>query len=97
MTVRVDNTEHVRNHHGIGPVQACTATLAEFGIHIDVVSLNQTSLSTGNDSDALTLLKYRNADGTHWAAGRDQSVLTATLTAVANAARRTAAKQAPIG
>lgn len=51
------------------------------------MALHQTSLTAGSDSEALTLIEYRTASGTHWAAGRDRSVLTASLNAALNAAR----------
>jgi 2-isopropylmalate synthase len=51
-----------------------------------VLSFHQTSVGSGNDSDALTLLEYRNGQTTRWAAGRDRSVLAASLAAVTHAA-----------
>jgi len=48
---------------------------------------HQTSVGTGNDSEALTLLEYRTGgSATGWAAGKDRSVLAATLAAVTRAA-----------
>jgi 2-isopropylmalate synthase len=84
----IDGTEHASEHHGIGPVEALTTALARHGMPVDVLSLSQTSVKTRSSSDALTLLGYRNADGARWTAGQDQSVLTATVKAVLNAARR---------
>jgi 2-isopropylmalate synthase len=71
---------------GIGPVEAVTELLGEFGIRIDILSLHQTSLAAGSGSEALTLIEYRGAEDPTWAAGRDRSVLTASVNAVLRAA-----------
>ncbi|WP_051165788.1 2-isopropylmalate synthase [Amycolatopsis orientalis] len=86
ITLRVDGVEHTSTHTGTGPVEALTAALAEHGRKVDIVGLHQTSIGSGNDSEALTLLEYRTDSGTQWTAGRDRSVLAASLTAVVNAA-----------
>jgi 2-isopropylmalate synthase len=65
--------------------------LAKHGITIEILELHQSSIATGNDSDALTLIEYRTPTGTGWAGGRDTSVLTASLNAVLQAARATKA------
>ncbi|WP_275290771.1 2-isopropylmalate synthase [Amycolatopsis sp. La24] len=86
ITLRVDGIEHTSTHTGTGPVEALTAALGEHGRKVDIVALHQTSIGSGNDSEALTLLEYRTDSGTQWTAGRDRSVLAASLTAVVNAA-----------
>ncbi len=86
ITLRVDGIEHTSTHNGTGPVEALTAALGEHGRKVDIVALHQTSIGSGNDSEALTLLEYRTDSGTQWTAGRDRSVLAASLTAVVNAA-----------
>ena len=80
--LRVDGSEHASEHPGVGPVEALTAALAMHGAPIEILDLQQTSLGPGSDGEALTLIEYRGAHGTAWAAGRDGSVLTATLNAV---------------
>lgn len=86
MTVRLDGVEHSGEHHGVGPVEAVTRFLSEHGLPVEVLSLHQTSLRAGTDSDALTLIEYRGPSGTCWAGGRDRSVLTASVRAVLRAA-----------
>ncbi|ATY16791.1 2-isopropylmalate synthase [Amycolatopsis sp. AA4] len=86
ITLCVDGIEHPSTHTGTGPVEALTAALSEHGRKVDIVALHQTSIGSGNDSEALTLLEYRTDGGTQWTAGRDRSVLAASLTAVVNAA-----------
>ncbi|WP_134729228.1 2-isopropylmalate synthase [Amycolatopsis nivea] len=86
ITLRVDGIEHTSTHTGTGPVEALTAALGEHGRKVDIVALHQTSIGSGNDSEALTLLEYRTDSGTQWTAGRDRSMLAASLTAVVNAA-----------
>ncbi|PZO59850.1 MAG: 2-isopropylmalate synthase [Leifsonia xyli] len=87
LILRVDGTEHHGTAAGVGPVEAVVDLLAACGIAVDIVSLHQTSRTTGSASAALTLLEYRDEAGVHWAAGRDRSVLTASVEAVLQAAR----------
>ena len=89
ITVRVDGHEERSSHTTGGPVESLTAALAAHGVVVDIVNLHQTSMGTGADSDALTLIEHRSADGSGWSAGRGRSVLTATLSAVIAAANRT--------
>lgn len=86
LSLRVDNSEHTSSHHGVGPVEAVTEALARIGISLDVLALHQTSIGSGNDSDALTLIEYRRGTVTRWAAGKNRSVLTATLESLIGAA-----------
>ncbi len=87
LTLRVDGTEHHGTAVDVGPVEAVVDLLAACDIAVDIVSLHQTSRTTGSASAALTLLEYRDGTGVHWAAGRDRSVLTASVEAVLQAAR----------
>ncbi|QDZ13505.1 2-isopropylmalate synthase [Humibacter ginsenosidimutans] len=89
-----DGREHTSDHDGVGPAEALTEALARVGIRIEVLGLHQTSVGTGNDSDAITLIEYRGDSVTGWAAGRDRSVLTATLSAIVSAAETVAAASA---
>ncbi len=86
--VSVDAVEHTGISDELGPAEALTQLLAGAGISVDIRSLHQTSLGAGNSSDALTLLEYNDSSGAHWVAGRDRSVLTATMQAILSAARR---------
>ncbi|MFI7650387.1 2-isopropylmalate synthase [Micromonospora sp. NPDC049460] len=87
--LRIDGVEH-SGSYDVGPVEATARLLEEQHIGVEILSLHQSSLTSGNDSDALTLIEYRNSGGTHWAAGRDRSVLTASVRAVLSAALATA-------
>jgi 2-isopropylmalate synthase len=90
ITLLVGGIEHASTHADVGPVEALTTALAAHGIAIEVLSLHQTSVGSGNGTEALTFLEFRTTEGTHWTAGRDRSVLAATLAAVirtANARR----------
>jgi len=84
--IRIDGSDHLAEYEEVGPVEAATRLLGDHGLQIDVLALHQTSLTTGADSDALTLIEYRDSTGTHWAAGRHRSVLTASVLAVLRAA-----------
>jgi 2-isopropylmalate synthase len=85
ITLRARGAESTTDHDGIGPVEALTAALAQVGFAVEILSLHQTSITAGNDSEAITLIEYRQDQGTGWAAGKDRSVLTATLSAIVNA------------
>ncbi|TCK59305.1 2-isopropylmalate synthase [Curtobacterium sp. PhB136] len=82
------SAERTSEHPGVGPVEALAAALDGFGLGVDVLSLHQSSVAAGSDSEALTLVEHRTADGTAWAAGRARSVLDASLAAVLRAADR---------
>ena len=91
ITLHADGVETRTRHDGVGPVEALGTALAAIGLPVEILSLHQTSIGTGPDSDALTLIEYRDGARSGWAAGRDRSVLAATLHAVRNAAERRAA------
>lgn len=86
VTLRIHGAEVHGAFRGVGQVEAIIALLAEHDIPLDVVSLHQTSLATGSDSDALTLVEFRVGGRTRWVAGRSRSVLTATANAAIRAA-----------
>ncbi|MGP9728509.1 2-isopropylmalate synthase [Glutamicibacter sp. 287] len=87
--------QHSSTHDGVGPVEALTSALEIHGIAVDVLSLHQTSVGAGNDSEALTLLECRTDDGIFWTAGRGRSVLAASMSAVMSAANRVTAQRQP--
>ncbi|UAJ81453.1 2-isopropylmalate synthase [Leifsonia sp. ZF2019] len=93
VTVRIDGRDHTHSAEQVGPVEALTAALSAHGLPVEVLGLHQTSIGSGADSQALTLIEYRDASGTRWAAGRDRSVLTASLAALAGAAAQSAARR----
>lgn len=82
------DAETVTEHVGVGPVEALTAALANVGVDVEVLELHQSSIGAGNASEAMTLIEFRHARGTAWAAGRHRSTLRATLAAVMAAAAR---------
>lgn len=91
--LRVDGEESTHTVTGRGPVEALVTALAEVGIAVEVIGLSQTSVAAGSDSDALTLLEFRRggtdvAAPAQWVAGRNSSVLAASMDAVVSAANR---------
>jgi 2-isopropylmalate synthase len=86
--LRIDADRHEATFADVGPVEAATRLLADHGVHVEIVSLHQTSLSAGSGAEALTLLEVRRGAETVWAAGRHRSVLEASVRAVVNAASR---------
>jgi len=95
VTVRIDGDERTTTHDGVGPVEALAAALTAHGLPVEVLGLHQTSIGAGADSQALTLIEYRDGAATRWAAGQDRSVLTASLAALAAAASRVARAYQP--
>ena len=61
-----------------------TAALEQRGYPVEILNLHQVSTSAGNDSEAITLVEYRHGPRSAWVAGKDRSVLTASLTAIMN-------------
>ncbi|MGH3688537.1 MAG: 2-isopropylmalate synthase [Microbacterium sp.] len=86
ITVRIDGREHTTTFTAGGPVEALTAALDAHGFMVDVLSLHQTSVGSGAESDALTLIEHRTDHGSVWSAGRGRSVVSASLSAVIAAA-----------
>lgn len=85
VTLEIDGRQSNSTHEGVGPVEALIEALTVHNRHIEILSLTQTSVRAGNDSDALTMVEYRTVGGSGWVAGVDRSVLTATLDAVIRA------------
>jgi 2-isopropylmalate synthase len=86
--VRVDDHAHRSTHAGVGPVEAAVRALADCGVELEILSLHQSSITSGEDAEAVTLIEYRGPSGPAWVAGRDRSTLAATLQAVGRAADR---------
>lgn len=95
LVLDVAGRQHQSIHDGVGPVEALTSALEVHNISVDVLSLHQTSMGAGNDSEALTLLECRNDHSTFWVAGRGRSVLAASMSAVMSAAMRVSADSIP--
>lgn len=86
ITLRAAGGESVTRHDGVGPIEALTAALEGIGSRVDILSLHQTSTGSGSDSEAVTIVEYRDGASTGWVAAKDRSVLTASLHAVLRAA-----------
>ena len=84
ITLRAGGIEETTSHDGVGPVEALTAALVQRGFPVEILNLYQASTSAGSDSEAITLVEYRHGPRTAWVAGKDRSVLTASLTAIMN-------------
>ncbi|AZS40119.1 2-isopropylmalate synthase [Microbacterium oxydans] len=88
ITLQVEGREHTTVHREGGPIEALTAALSAHGVRVNIVGLHQTSVGSGAESDALTLLEHRTSAGSAWSAGRGRSVLSASLSAVMAAVAR---------
>lgn len=96
VAVEVDGFEY-RGVSETGPVDALVGALDRGGIALEILSLHQSSLRAGADAEALTLLEYRSPDGPAWVAGRNDSVLAASVDAVVRAANAVAASREVVG
>ncbi|WP_441978985.1 2-isopropylmalate synthase [Microbacterium sp. 2RAF4] len=88
ITLHVGGHEHTTVHREGGPIEALSGALSAHGARVDIVGLHQTSVGSGAESDALTLLEHRTPTGSSWSAGRGRSVLSASLSAVMAAVAR---------
>ena len=81
ITLVVDGCIHTGAHHGIGPVEALTRTLATAGRPVEILSLTQQSVG----ATAVSYLEHRAG----WSCGRSDSVLGASMAAVLHAVNAT--------
>ncbi|MFB7244223.1 2-isopropylmalate synthase [Streptomyces populi] len=87
-TLRADGREHVRSGTGNGPLAAFTDALRGIGVTVDILGYTEHSTATGPGSPAVAYAECRVGDTTCWGAGRDTSVLTASVHAVMAAVNR---------
>jgi 2-isopropylmalate synthase len=86
--VRVDGDEREHSGTGNGPIDALADALASAGIKVDVLQFVQHSTESGPDARAVAYAECRVDGVTSWGAGRDTSVLTASVEAVLSAVNR---------
>ncbi|NUS56623.1 MAG: 2-isopropylmalate synthase, partial [Streptomycetaceae bacterium] len=86
--VRVGGDERERTGTGNGPLDALTGALASAGIKVEVLRYAEHSAGTGQDAVAVAYAECRVDGATRWGAGRDTSVLTASVEAVLSAVNR---------
>ena len=89
LRIRRDAASRTSVHDHMGPVEALVTVLRDDDIHIEILSLHQTSVRAGDDSEAVTLIEYRAGGVVGWTAGRARSVIEASFDAVTRAAART--------
>ncbi|MEU3220366.1 2-isopropylmalate synthase [Streptomyces sp. NPDC006971] len=89
-TLRVGEREGDYEGTGNGPVSAFTHALAAAGIEVDVLDFTEHATTSGQGSPAVAYAECRvGTDGKQcWGAGRDTSVLTASILAVLSAVNR---------
>ncbi len=73
---------------GNGPLAALAAALAGAGVEVDVLHYAEHATGTGSGSQAVAYVEARAGGVTRWGAGRDTSVLTASVRAVLAAVNR---------
>ncbi|MER7518425.1 2-isopropylmalate synthase [Streptomyces sp. NPDC126499] len=74
--------------HGNGPLAACADALDRAGITVDILDFTEHATGPGADGDAVAYAECRVGGRTVWGAGRDTSVLTASVRAVLSAVNR---------
>jgi 2-isopropylmalate synthase len=70
---------------GNGPLSAFTDALAGAGLTVDILDFHEHATTTGPDSEAVAYAQCRVDGVTRWGAGRDTSVLAASVQAVLSA------------
>jgi hypothetical protein len=86
--IAVDGGEREYTGSGNGPLDALTGALAAAGIKVDVLHYAEHSTEAGHDAVAVAYAECRVDGVTAWGAGRDTSVLTASVEAVVSAVNR---------
>jgi 2-isopropylmalate synthase len=91
----VDGEHRTVTGAGTGPLAAFVAALqADLGIQLDVVDYSEHAVSAGTDATAVAYVETQGPGGeVRWGVGMDESILTASLRAVASAASRHRADQ----
>lgn len=79
---------------GNGPLSAFTAALADAGTEAGILHYTEHATGAGPDSPAVAYAECRVGGRTYWGAGRDTSVLTASVRAVLAAVNRAAPQPA---
>jgi 2-isopropylmalate synthase len=70
---------------GNGPLSAFADALAGAGLTVDILDFHEHATAAGPDSEAVAYAQCRVDGATRWGAGRDTSVLTASVQAVLSA------------
>ncbi|MFG2720230.1 2-isopropylmalate synthase [Streptomyces sp. NPDC048416] len=83
-----DGGERVRRGVGNGPLSAFADALAKDGNAVDIRTYAEHSTSSGPGSPAVAYVACRVGDETYWGAGRDTSILAASVHAVLAAFNR---------
>ncbi|MFG1807092.1 2-isopropylmalate synthase [Streptomyces sp. NPDC049040] len=73
---------------GNGPLSALAAALSGAGIEVDILDYAEHATGSGPDSPAVAYARCRVGGSVRWGAGRDTSVLTASVRAVLAAVNR---------
>ncbi|MFI0942020.1 2-isopropylmalate synthase [Streptomyces sp. NPDC021020] len=83
-----DGAETKLEGRGNGPLSALAAALAGAGVEVDVLDYSEHTAGAGTGSDAVAYVRCRVGGDVRWGAGRDTSVLTASVRAVLAAVNR---------
>ncbi|MCP2336112.1 2-isopropylmalate synthase [Actinomadura rupiterrae] len=85
-TCVIDGTEHTGT--GLGPLDALAAALTKAGVGLDVLHYVEHAVEPGQGAHAVAYAQVKVGDVVCWGAGRDTSVLTASVQAVLSGANR---------
>ncbi|WP_329522391.1 2-isopropylmalate synthase [Spirillospora sp. NBC_01491] len=86
--LRIDGREAEHTGSGNGPLDALTGALAAAGTAVDVLQYVEHATAAGRDAPAVAYAECRVDGVTRWGAGRDTSILTASVRAVLSAVNR---------
>jgi 2-isopropylmalate synthase len=86
----VDGEHRTISGSGNGPLAAFVAALqADLGIDLEVVDYSEHAIASGTDATAVAYVETQDAAGeVRWGVGQHESILTASLRAVASAVNR---------
>jgi 2-isopropylmalate synthase len=88
-TVRVDGVECVLRGLGNGPIDAFVDALRRQGLDLSVTDYSEHAAGRGADATAVAYVEVETGNGQGWfGAGRDPSIVAASLRAVLSAANR---------
>ena len=87
--VRVDGEVHTLKGEGNGPIAAFVHALQRgLSLPIEVLDYGEHAVSAGADARAVAYVEARSPDAVKWGVGIDESILAASLKAVASAVNR---------
>jgi 2-isopropylmalate synthase len=90
VTVSVDGVEQTLRGQGNGPIDSFVHALAGIGIEVRVLDYHEHATGSGADAKAAAYIEAALGEHVLWGVGIHESIVTASLKAVASAVNRAA-------